>query len=63
MGEAKDGSKAIAAQVALTPTSLPACCGCLLQQADTKMLTMHTAKKRKEKEKTTPVGINLMRSH
>jgi len=32
MGEAKDGSKAVAAQVSLTPASLPACCGCLLQQ-------------------------------
>lgn len=36
MGEAQDGSKAVAGQVALAPTPLPARCCCLLQHtADT----------------------------
>ncbi len=35
MGEAQDGSKAIAAQVALAPTPLPARCRRLLRQGQT----------------------------
>ena len=53
MGEAKDGSKAVAAQVALTPASLPARCGRLLQQADTCILTtMHTAQSSRSHQST-----------